>query len=262
MAASAIIALTRRRWRWLVGIGVIIAGLWLLRIVTLPQEPLLPTGTLRVGIDPSNPPFAFDTGGAYVGLEVELAQELATHMSAPIQFVGLGFDGLYDALKVEQADIIIAALVPDPLRTGDVHYSPPYFDNGLVLVSPQANALIEMREMSGRALAYAFGSQADAEVQRWLRRIAVFETRPYETPTIALDAVRLSEADAALVQAVDARQYLREYPVWQATLTPVTHAPFVIAVPIDRGRLAAEIGAALRALQVDGTLDALIAEWL
>ena len=57
----------------------------------------------------------------------------------------------------------------------------------------------------------ALGSAADAEARRWQRRIAAFTTLPYELPRYALDALRFRVAHAALVDALDARLYLRQH---------------------------------------------------
>ncbi|MDX2136734.1 MAG: ABC transporter substrate-binding protein, partial [Chloroflexota bacterium] len=235
---------------------------WLLRDVILPQPPLLPAGVLRVGVDPSSPPFAYYEGNALVGLEIDLSTALGDRLGVPVQLVALGFDGLYDALRADQADVIIAATSPDPQRTVDVIFSRPYFDNGLLIVSPASAPLPAMQVVAGRELALAFGSSAHTEANRWLRRVAAFTIRPYELPLYALDAVRLGDADAALVSAVDAYLYLRDYPDWEPHTAYVTHAPYVAAVNSQRGKLAAALDSAIDALQSDGTLAQLTARWL
>jgi polar amino acid transport system substrate-binding protein len=236
---------------------------WLLRDLILPQPPLLPMGVLRVGVDPSSPPFAYyDADGALVGLEIDLAQALGEQLGVPVQLVALGFDGLYDALRADQADVLIAAISPDPQRTADVIYSRPYFDNGLLLVSPTDEPLPDMSAVAERNLALAFGSSAHAEADRWLRRIATFAIRPYELPSYTLDAVRLNQADAALVSATDTLLYLRAHPDWQAHTVYVTHAPYVAAISGRNGRLAAAIDDAMGKLQNNGTLANLTARWL
>lgn len=259
MAAAA-----RRALMWrsrLLALGVLVA-IWVLCTVTAQPQPLLPFGLLRVGIDPSNPPFAFDSDGAYAGFEVELARELADQLGASVGFVGLGFDGGYDALRVDQVDVLIASLVPDPSQMADVRYSQPYYDSGLVLAAANPGFATSMPAMAGHRLAYAFGSQADAEARRWLRRVGAFSLLPYETPSIALDAARLGAADAALVQMTDARLYLRVHRDWHAMLTPVTHVPLVMAVRGDRERLRAALDDALSALRARGSFDLLLARWL
>jgi ABC-type amino acid transport substrate-binding protein len=179
-----------------------------------------------------------------------------------VQFVALGFDGLYDAIKTNQVDVMLATLTPDVTRTADVIYGSAYFDNGLMLISNRDTPLHSFEAIAGRSLAYAYGSAAHAEADRWLRRIAPFAAQPYELPTYALDAVRLGNAPAALVSAIDARLYLREHSEWDVASSYVTNMPYVTAVRRDRGRLLERSNKALAALETDGRMRVLRERWL
>ena len=222
---------------------------------------ILPHGSLRIGVDASNPPFAVATADDLFGLEVDLGQALAEELGVPVQFVNMTFDGIYDSLKADQVDMVIATLSIDPLRTAEVRYTRPYFNAGLVLVSPVTTPIRSMADLSGYRLAYEFGSTADSEARRWLRRILPFETQPYELPAYALDAVRLGEADVALVDATSAHLYLREHD-WPVNLDYATVNPYVIALREDRAPLWQMVDQALGQLQANGILEALINEWL
>lgn len=257
MAATT--RLTRRLWLLTAAAGMVTLALW----STLAERAAyIPAGSLRVGVDPSNPPFAFYEGDALAGFEIELARLLGEQLGLPVQFVALGFDGLYDAIKTDQVDVMLATLTPDAARTADVIYSSAYFDNGLVLIADSGTSFQSFEAIAGRSLAYAYGSAAHAEADRWLRRITSFATQPYELPTYALDAVRLGDADAALVSAIDARLYLRVHAEWETLSSYVTSAPYVVAVRRDRDRLLERILAALAALETDGRIDALGERWL
>lgn len=227
-----------------------------------PARSLLPYGEMRIGVDASSPPFAAVSTDELFGLEIDLGRALAEQIGVPLRFVNMGFDGLYDSLRADQVDIVIARLLYDPLLTRAVRYSRPYYNAGLVLVSPAEHPVLSMDTLPGLALAYEFGSEADAEARRWLRRVLPFEQRPYELPWFALDAVRLGQANAALVDATSARLYLRDHPDWRAEINPVTDSLYVIASRADRPTLAERISAALDALEADGHLARLIARWL
>ena len=241
-----------------------ILGLVLIRHIrngppVLPRE-LFPTGELRIGIDPSNPPFAVATSNDLYGLDIDLSRELGKRLDLPVRFVYLGFDGLYDALKTDQADALIAGLLIDLTRLNDVHYSQPYFNAGLVLVSDRG--LKRMEDLPGRSLAYEFGSEADTQARVWLRRILPFETRPYELARYALDAARLGDADAALVDAVSARLYLRNHADWHPALNTVTDNLYAIATQSRRPEISVAINQALQSIIDDGTLDTILKRWL
>ncbi len=256
-----------RRLALTLALMLVAAGVMLLRGSTPPPEAgspgsILPYGELRVGIDPSYPPFAVATADDLYGLEVDLARAVGAELGVPVRFVALGYDGLYDALRVDSVDVLVSALLIDPARRNDVIYTRPYFDAGLMLVSPVGTPYGDMTLMPGHALAYEFGSSADAEARRWLRRVQPFERRPYELGRYALDAVRLGAADAALVDAVTTRLYLREHADWAAQSFYVTDTSYAMAIRADRGAVAAAINDALEALAFDGRLDAILARWL
>jgi ABC-type amino acid transport substrate-binding protein len=144
----------------------------------------------------------------------------------------------------------------------DVLYTIPYYNAGMVLVSPVESRVAGMNDLSGRALAYGFGSEGDAVARRWLRRIAAFQTQPYELPGDALDAARLAAADAALVDATSAYLYLRDHPDWLAEPHYITDALYAIATRLDRGTTWDAVNRALIGLADDGTLHSILERWL
>lgn len=227
-----------------------------------PVKELFPYGEMRVGVDASFPPFAVATADDLFGLDIDLGRALAARLNLPARFVNMGYDGLYDALKTDQVDLLISALLIDPSRTNEVLYTLPYYNAGLALISPLDRPLKAMSELSGHALAFEFGSPADQTARQWLRRITPFMTQPYETPNDALDATRLGLSDATLADSTSIRLYLREHPDWNADYTQVTDVLYAIAVRIDRGQTWAAVNEALQSLVDDGSLEAIIARWL
>jgi ABC-type amino acid transport substrate-binding protein len=265
-----------RSWRivWLAIVMALAAWTWALVGVTFtvrwssidrpgpPLKELFPYGEMRVGVDASYPPFAVATSDDLFGLDIDLGRALAEQLGIPIRFVNMGFDGLYDSLKADQVDVVISALLIDQSKTGEVRYTRPYYNAGLVLVSDTANPIQTMPDLAGYSLAYEYGSEADIVARRWLRRIAPFETHPYELPEHALESVDSGESTAALVDATSARLYLREHPNWNATYQYVSDSLYSIAVRVDRGRTWDAVNRALQSLFDDGTLEKIIGKWL
>ncbi len=239
------------RARWLIlplllAFAVIALMLWPER----DTRPAFPYGEIRIGVDASTPPFAVTgTDGTLSGIDIDLGRAIGAELGLPVRFVNMGIDGLYDAIISDQVDLVIASLVAEPWRTGDVRYTRPYFDAGLVLFSPE---LRQMQDLPGRRLAYEFGSLADTEARLWARRIPSFETMPYELPEYALEAVRLGLADAALVDAITAR--LHDADVFHH----VTNRHYVIAVHLHHRATFTAVDRTLKTLLEDGTIDTII----
>ncbi len=227
-----------------------------------PTKEVFPYGEIRIGVDASYFPFAVATADDLFGLDIDLGQALAKELNIPVRFVNMGYDGLYDSLKIDQVDVLISALLVDYSRTNEVRYTLPYYNAGLMLVRDYNTPIQSMLDLPGHSLAYEFGSDADLTAHIWMRRIQSFQTHPYELPEYALDAARLGISDAALVDATSAYLYLRSYSEWKTYSNYITDVLYAIAVRIDRGATYDAINGALALLIEDGTVQAIIDRWL
>mgnify|MGYP001179567914 CR=1 FL=1 len=240
--------------------------------LTRPGMPLGPTDLtwhrmqvnkdFYVGIDPSYPPFAEWTPDAIVGIEPDIARELGRRLGVETSILIMGYDGLYDALYTGEVDLILAGLRVDPLYTEWVHYSPPYFDAGQVLVSRAGAPYANMDALDGKWLAVEIASAGDRAAQRWQRRLDSLFIRRVLLPEDALRAVEAGEVDAALVDTISARLYLHDHPDLVRAAGTTVPDEYVIALRDANYRLIEAVERALAEMRTDGTLDAIIEQWL
>ncbi|MCL4266165.1 MAG: ABC transporter substrate-binding protein [Anaerolineae bacterium] len=221
------------------------------------------TGVLKVGLDPTYPPFeAADANGVF-GLDIDLANALAADLGLQTEFVLFGYDGLYDALATGQVDVLISALVIAPERMKDFAYSEPYFNAGEILIVRQDEAAItEMVDLDGRTLAVELGALGHVEATTWARELADLTVVSYPTADEAMTAVVTGAAEAALVDAISGRLFLRETPGLKRTTNPITVEPFAIVTRIGDRRLLTQLNESLARLQTIGKLDEIITHWL
>ncbi len=222
----------------------------------------LRSGILIVGMDPSNPPFADGRNGEPIGLDVDVIHAVAARLGVTVQIRGLGFDGLYDALKVGAVDVLISALAVDPAQLGDVRYCGGYFDAGARIVSAAGAHYAKMPDLEGRTVAVEYGSAADETARLWQRRLHRLDEEPFPTVGEALDTLAAGTVDAAIVGTVDARLYVGSHPGLSVSAESVAPQPYVMVVRGSSRQLAERINAAVADLTQDGTLDRIIARWL
>ena len=224
-------------------------------------------GVLRVGLDPTYPPFGVADESTVYGLDVDLANALADELGLHSEFVYFGYDGLYDALATEQVDVLVSALVVVPGRMRDFAYSEPYFNAGEILITPAGGDEISgMADLQGRLLAVELGAQGHVEGMQWENRLADLMIQPYGSAEEALAAVSTGQADAALVDHISGRLYLSEQGSDQHMLQmispPVTVEPYALVVRIEDETLLEKIDEALNSLTATGKLDQIISRWL
>jgi polar amino acid transport system substrate-binding protein len=217
---------------------------------------------LYVGLDPNYPPFTEWTPEQIEGLEADIAREIGRRMGVKTSILIMGTDGLYDALYTGYVDMIISGLRVDPTQEYWVHYSRPYYDAGQILVSRAAAPVHHMRDMNSKTIAVELASAGDIAARRWERRLHALDIQRYMLPDEAMHAVQVGEADAALVDTVSARLYLKQHD--DLAMADETTVPegYVIAMRKASFRLVSAVERALADMIADGTLDAIIARWL
>jgi polar amino acid transport system substrate-binding protein len=219
-------------------------------------------GVLRVGLDPTYPPFEDASGGELQGLDVDLARALGREMGVEIQFVHLGYDGLYDALLTGRVDMLLSALLIEVERTRDFAYSDPYFNAGQILIVPADSAITGMRDLAGQRVAVELGAGGHVEARWWQRRVADLTIETFDTPTAALTAIAAGDAEAALMDTIAGRQFLATTPGLRRLPEPVTVEPYAAVVRAGDQVLLEQINAALATLEGNGTVAAIERRWL
>ena len=225
-------------------------------------ERIQDSGVLRVGIDPTYPPFAVATNSDLWGLDVELMRAVAAVYGLDAEFVYFGYDGLYDALTTGQVDVLASALVAQPERTRDFAYSQPYFDAGQALIVPTTSALAGPEDLANHILAVELGAQGHVLATTWQRRLPGLTIAPYRSVGEALDAVAAGSADVALVDSIGGRLYLQQASNLVRLSPPVESEPYALVVRADDDLLLTRLNEALQVLQGSGALDEITRRWL
>lgn len=225
---------------------------------------IVASGVLRVGVDPTFPPFAAADGPDVWGLDIDLARALAGDLGLEPRFTYFGYDGLYDALATRQVDVLISALVVAPERTEDVVYTSTYFDAGQVLIVPVGTGITGMEVLDGRTLAVELGALGHVEARAWQARLQELAVVTYDSADEALEAAAAGAADAALVDSVGGRLYLRDHRDAGLVLLdpPVVSEPYAIAVRIGDRTLVHRLNEALSRLERSGELHEISSRWL
>ena len=220
--------------------------------------------TMRIGLDPTYPPFANADEGPLVGLDADLGHAIGQALGVRVEFVHLGYDGLYDALANQQVDVLLSALVIDETKAKDFAYTTPYFNAGQFLVVQQAEAMQVARptDLVGRQVAVELGSEGHLQALRWERQVAGLTVVPFPSVGEAVQAVVAGTADAAVVDAVSGRWAVRDNPTLALLPEPVTVEPYALVVRRTDQALLAQLNRGLAQLEQQGTLAQILGRWL
>jgi polar amino acid transport system substrate-binding protein len=219
-------------------------------------------GVIRVGIDPTYPPFEAADAQTEYGLDVDLAAAIAEDLGLQAEFVHFGYDGLYDALLTHQVDVLISALTVSQDKTRDFAFSDSYYDAGQMLVSRLSSPYNDYSELSNKALAVELGSEGHVIATTWQRQVPELSVIPYVDPNEVLAAVSEGHADAAIIDNTTGRLFLAHEDDLVFSETPITHEPYVFVVRIADELLLSNLNASLARLRDSQKLDQIVERWL
>ena len=264
----------------LTGCAILLSALlWLLLVrpyMTVPD-------VWRVAVDLSIPPFAYtDDDQQLRGIDVAVLDAVLADTSWRVEWIPVSYDSRYDAVASGQADLSTGAIVPAAAYGDDLLFVPGSYDDGLVWAGLALPSHIDDNSLDGWRIAIEFGGTASLMLRRSDSADAdAFSDRdtsvqpasssqgnairtllPYERPEYALDAVRLGQADAALVDTLTANLYRLQYPDVTLQTVRYTSLHYVFAVDRSQPGIVRVLQQRLARLAQDGTLQRIIEDEL
>lgn len=94
---------------------------------------------LRVGITPNMPPFVYRQNGQIIGLEIDLATQMAKDLGRELKLVEMPFEQLIPALQDNKIDIIMAGLNFTQERAAIINMTKPYMNSGQMALTLRKN---------------------------------------------------------------------------------------------------------------------------
>ncbi|HYR97088.1 MAG TPA: transporter substrate-binding domain-containing protein [Candidatus Binatus sp.] len=232
-----------------------VAALLVLASACVRAHPALPV--LRVGTTGDYPPFSVERGGAFSGLDLEIALRFAAESHYRLEIIRVRWPDLTRALAAGQFDLAIGGVTMRPERALVGTFSRPIARTGaVVLASPAPDGGPPDLDRPGLRIAVNAGGHLERVGARLFPQAVLVRT----TDNGALPALLAAgAADAILSDDVEADVFAPRVPD-AARVGPLTRdrKAFLGRDPA----LVARLDAWLRARDADGTLGILRDRWL
>jgi polar amino acid transport system substrate-binding protein len=254
--------------------GLFLRGALLLALALLPLsqvwagdvlDRIAKTNTLRVGMTGTQPPFnVTNRDGELIGMEVDLANLLASAMGVELEIVEMPFDKLLPALEKGNVDLVMSQVTATLERNRRVAFVGPYYVSGKSLLTKSSTLAAiqspgEINQPSMR-IATLKGSTGENFVTQRIPQATLVPTLDYDAAVQLLldDEVDVFLADGPIIKLTAMR-----YPnAGLAVLNkPLTIEPIGIAVSPNDPLLLNLVQNYLQALEGSGGLKSLLTKW-
>ncbi len=162
---------------------------------------IMDRGTLRIGVAES-PPYQFpDTmSGEYVGLNIDLAKEVAEIMGVKLEIVPATWATLITGLEVKQYDIVMANLFATPQRALSVAFTDPFDTYGFHVMVKADSPIQSLDELNSPDVSFAgVVGTVEAQYPKELFPETTVNEMVTEQANAAPNSVISGNADAYLV---------------------------------------------------------------
>ena len=222
---------------------------------------------LKVGAAFPDPPFETKDGPA--GFDITLMQQIAEKLGRVWQLVpyeGADFNGIFAGLDAGTYDCIASGTTITPGRQSIADFCSPYVVSGqsLVVDTSRHPNVHGVADLKGLVIGVQQGNTSQPVADKLVAEHRALRVRVYAYDEIekALDELSTGGCDAFMKLAPVTEWFVRNRPKLEVVETDITREHLGICVRKTNTALRDAIGTAQAALMADGTLAALIRQWL
>ncbi|MDR2505820.1 MAG: basic amino acid ABC transporter substrate-binding protein [Oscillospiraceae bacterium] len=215
--------------------------------------------SITMGTNAEFPPFEFVEGEDVVGVDADIAHEIANDLGLTLLISNMAFDSIIPALTSGQIDMGIAAMTVKEERLLSVDFSEPYYNARQALIVKVGGSVVDAETLKDKTIGVQNGTTGDyaaeeytADVQRFGKALdAVLELQNGKLDAVIVDEPVAKNIVAALgnpdLILLDAVAFEDEF--------------YAIAVAKGHPELLEAINATIKRIQEDGTLDAILLKY-
>ncbi|UZN04761.1 ABC transporter substrate-binding protein [Cellulomonas sp. S1-8] len=214
---------------------------------------LVNAGSLTVCTNPPYEPFEFeDDNGDVVGLDIDLAQEVADDLGVELRTVVTPFDSIQSgaSLNTDACDLVASGLTITDERAEKFDFSAPYFDADQGLLVAEDSGLDDVESLAGAKVAVQMATTGETWAQE-----QDLTTVQFEDLGLQVQALRTGQVDAVINDIAVLGPFVAQG--FEVATTFPTGEQYGLGVRQGNAALLDAVNATLARIAQDGTYDAI-----
>jgi len=216
---------------------------------------------LRIGTNAEYPPFESKVGDSFVGVDMDLARQIANKLDMEYEIIDMDFDTLIPSLNAKKIDFALSAISITDERKALVDFSQPYYVvNQVIIAASDSKKTLAKIEDLGKfkvgALSGSTGYKYLAEKYVDKELMSKDNLRVYITNIEAITDLLNAKIDFVIIDDSAAQGYAQQKPI--SIINKIeTNENYGIAMP-KGAELNDKINQALKELMDSGEVISII----
>ena len=208
----------------------------------------------------------YDDSGNPAGIDVDIAQEIASSLGVKLKFVRYDWDNLFAAVKNKEIDLAISSITITPEREREMLFSIPYFNGGqTILVSENGNEINGVIDLKGKKIGVQKETTGYAEALKYADVDLIVGYDNFDNSDVEggiLFDLDNKNIDAVIVDYIQAISIIKEKDGLKIVGEPFTQEYYGIATNKDNGDLMQEVDRVLREMKRQGGIKRIENNWV
>ena len=221
---------------------------------------ILKSQKIIVGTEGSYPPFNYyNEENELIGFDIDVIKEISKRMEIEIKLEAIPWIELFNKLKKNEVDLIIAAITITPERSQEMLFSDSYFKTGQVIIIKKSNTEINKPEdLSDKKVGTQVGTTSTEEALKYASNIKFIT---YDEAPHAIEDLKKDILDAAIIDFEVATEIVKNNDELKIIGDLLSEEYYGIAMDRENIELMQKINEILQEMQDDGTMDELKEKW-
>lgn len=216
---------------------------------------------MKLGANIGNVPWEFqDASGAFVGFEIDLANEIGKRLGMTVTVVNIPFQGLFAAVQSGQIDVATSSITITKKRLESVSFAQPYYDSDQSLSVKADSGIGGLKDMGGKVVGVDTGSTGDMWATQHQAEHKFSEIRRYEGLAPAMLDLAAGRIDGYISDIPAVQYYVKDKPTYKVVERILTGEQYSMMFAKD-SPLADKVDAEITKLKGEGFIAALHEKW-
>lgn len=203
-------------------------------------------------------PYEYYADGKIVGVDVEIAREIANELGKELVVKDVAFDSIIHEVKTGKADIGVAGISYTEERAKQVDFSINYTSSKQVIVVRSNSLIDKLDDIKNKKIAVQLGSVADMYVSEYYKEKNIVRQKKY---LAAIQDLKDGKVDCVVMDELPAREMVKNNSDIRILSEILAEDSYGIIVDKGNSELLSVINVVIERLKSEGKIDEYILEY-
>lgn len=198
-------------------------------------------------------PYEYRDSSGIVGVDVDIAREIAASMGKELEIKDVAFDSLINELNSGKADFAAAGMSISEERKKEVDFSIEYVSSKqVIVVRKDYNKIKSVNDLNGKTVSVQLGSVADSYVSKNYKNSKIIRQKKFLS---AAEDVKAKKADCIVMDELPAKELVKNNSELTILSIELFTDKYAIAVKKGNTELLNKINEVLEKLIEEGKIE-------